>query len=266
TLGATLDRIAGEKAGIVKPTMPVVSGVTQQAAVDVIRRTCRERGARFIDARHAVRFEREDASGLVFASQRTRYRGIRLALDGRHQIDNARVAVAAYECLMERIGRRPRPAAVRQALSRVRWAGRLERLVPAAGPPALVFDAAHNPAGVEALARHLRLAASTPPVLLFGATSGKPLERMLEPLAALVAAAVISRPQVERGLDAEEVAVVARRFLSVVEVVPDPALAVVRARELAGCDRDVLVAGSLYLVGQVMGLLAERTVPGPVAM
>jgi dihydrofolate synthase/folylpolyglutamate synthase len=266
TLGPTLRKIAGEKAGIIKPGMPLVCGVTQQSAVEVIRAMCVERGARLIDARQAVRFEREDSSGLTLRTARQTYTTLRPALPGRHQIDNARVALAAFELVMERLGRDPQPEAVRQGLANVRWAGRLQRIVPADGPPDLLFDAAHNPAGVEALVRHLHRAGSPRPVLLFGATSGKPLERLLGPLAEVVDGAVITRPNVERGLDPEEVAVVARRWIHTVETEVDHTRAVARARSLAGVGRYVLVTGSLYLVGQIMGLLTAESIPGPVAM
>jgi dihydrofolate synthase/folylpolyglutamate synthase len=130
----------------------------------------------------------------------------------------------------------------------------------------MLFDAAHNPAGVEALARHLAHAGGPRPVLLFGATSGKPLDRLLAPLAAVVDGAVITRPDVPRGLDAGEVAAEAARWIRPVEAEPDHARAVARARAMAGPERDVLVCGSLYLVGQILGLVTRETIPGPVPM
>jgi len=266
TLGPTLEHISAEKAGIIKPGMPVVSGVVQQRAIDVIRRTCQERGACFIDARLAVSLVEEDEAGFTLATERQTYRRLRLALAGRHQIDNTRVAIAAFELLMERLGREPDPEAVREGLATMRWAGRLQWVAPDDGLAPLLFDSAHNPAGVEALARHLAGKRRGKPVLLFGATSGKPLERLFGPLLPFVSAVVVTRPPVPRGLDPEEVAELVRARIDSVSVAAEPRAALEVARGLAGKDGFVLVAGSLYLVGHVLGLLTPEDVPGPVAM
>jgi dihydrofolate synthase/folylpolyglutamate synthase len=266
SLGPTLEKISAEKAGIVKPGMPVVSGVVQQCAIDVIRGICRERGAQWIDARLAVRLIDDGPDGFTLSTARNVYPGLKLALAGRHQIDNARIALASFEILMERLGRSLEPEAVRDGLASVRWAGRLQRVDPGDGRPGLLLDGAHNPAGIDALARYLELSSGPKPVLLFGATSGKPLEKLLGPLSSVVDCAVITRPQVERGLDAEEVAAVARERIEHVEVAAEPTRALEVACELAAPDRFVLVAGSLYLVGQILGLLTPEEIPGPVAM
>ena len=85
-------------------------------------------------------------------------------------------------------------------------------------------------------------------------------------LAPHVEAVVITQPAVQRAMEPEEVADAARRVLSRVEVVPDPSEALARAQNLARPDGAVLVAGSLYLVGQVLSELAQVSVPGPVSM
>jgi dihydrofolate synthase/folylpolyglutamate synthase len=130
----------------------------------------------------------------------------------------------------------------------------------------LLFDSAHNPAGVDALARHLADQRRGKPVLLFGATSGKPPERLFGPLLPFVRGIVVTRPPVPRGLDPEEVAELARKKIDSVSVAAEPRAALEVARGLAGEDGYVLVAGSLYLVGHVLGLLTADEVPGPVAM
>jgi dihydrofolate synthase/folylpolyglutamate synthase len=266
TLGPTIEKIAVEKAGIIKPGMPVVSGVVQQRAIDVIRQTCDRRGARWIDARLEVKLVHETPSSFSLATARAAYRDLRPALVGRHQIDNTRVAIAAFELLMERMGHEVDPEAVRQGLATMRWPGRLEWVAPDDGLAPMLFDSAHNPAGVDALARHLVDERRGKAVLLFGATTGKPLERLIDPLLPFVEAAVITRPPVPRGLDPEEVAELVRSRIDAVSVAAEPRAALEVARGLAGADGYVLVTGSLYLVGHVLGLLTPEEVPGPVAM
>jgi dihydrofolate synthase/folylpolyglutamate synthase len=266
TLGATLELIAGEKAGIIKPGRPVVCGVVQQRAMDVLRKVCRSRGAKLIDARNAVRLVSEEEDSFSLATPNGTYADLRSALPGRHQIDNARVALAASELLAERIGVALDADAVREGLTSVRWGGRLEWIEPANGWPRLLLDGAHNPAGIAAVASYLRSRQGARPVLMFGATSGKPLASLLGPLAGLVEGVVFTRPPVERGLDPAEVADAADGLFHPIAAVPDPAEALSRAARMAGDDRYVLVTGSLYLVGEVLGFLTPEKVPGPVAM
>jgi dihydrofolate synthase/folylpolyglutamate synthase len=267
TLGGTLEKIAFEKAGIVKPGRPLVSGVVQQRGIDVLGRICRERGAEMIDARLAVRLVADDGDVFRFKTARGLYSDLRLSLPGRHQIDNARVALASFELLIERLGLEPDPEAVRRALREVRWPGRLQWIDGGESDPRLLLDAAHNPAGLLTLVDYLR--ANPPPrpaVLLFGAVSGKPLERLLGPLSEFGDVVVLTRPPVERGVAPEEVASVAGPFFGRVETEVDPRRALELAREIAGSDGSVLVTGSLYLVGTIAGLLSGERVPGPVGM
>jgi dihydrofolate synthase/folylpolyglutamate synthase len=266
TLGPTLERIAGEKAGIIKPGVPVVCGVIQQRAIDVLERTCRSRGATLIDARSALRLTSEEGGRYTVASKSRIYPDLRCSLPGRHQIDNSRVAIAAFEILMKKLGLTPDPAGVAKGLATVRWPGRLQWVEPGNGMARLLLDGAHNPSGIAAVCHFLRTMNSPPPVLLCGATSGKPLDELLGPLAELVDGVVITRPPVERGLDPEEVANEVKPLFGKIATAVEPADALRIAARMAGDERYVLVTGSLYLVGEVLGLLAAEDVPGPVAM
>jgi dihydrofolate synthase/folylpolyglutamate synthase len=235
SLGPTLDRIAYEKSGIIKPGRPCVSGVVRQKAVDVVRETCRERGAPFVDARTAVRLVSEDRGGFTLETDRQRYPDLRPALAGRHQIDNARVALAAFETFADSGGFAPCPDRVREALASVRWPGRLQWI--------------RGEGDVDMLLMH-----------------GKLLDRMIEPIAPLVDRMVVTRPDVRRAADPDEVATIARSHLSDVEVVAAPAEALERARELVQPGQYLLITGSLYLLGQILCLLPGRAAPGPVSM
>ena len=266
TLGPTLENIAREKAGIVKPNAPLVSGAEAPSVIRVLQAICRERGAPLVDARDAVRLVAEDGPIVALESDRQRYDGLRLGLPGRHQIHNARVALAAFEQFAERAGFEPDPNAVRAALASVRWPGRLQWVRGSRGQGDLLLDGAHNAAGARALAEFLRGLPGPEPVVLFGAMHGKQVTEMIEPLAPLVREVVITRPSVERAMDPDEVAAILCGHVDHIETVPDPSRALDRARQLAGPERYVLVTGSLYLVGEVLGRLEAQQVPGPVSM
>jgi len=266
TLGPTLEKIAAEKAGIIKPGRPLICGVTQQRALRVVQDVCRERGAPFIDGRLAARFTAEESSGLTFETASGVYDGLNIGLRGRHQIDNARLALVAYEHMMHAAGRAPDIDAVRRGLCDVRWAGRLQRIEGGSQEASLLLDAAHNPAGLAALITHLREHGIRPDVLLFGATTGKPLDELLGPFAEHTDRLILTRPPVKRGIAPEELLPVARRLFGNVEAIGDPADALARAKEVAGAGGVVLVSGSLYLVGTILGIVRGDYQPRPVAL
>jgi dihydrofolate synthase/folylpolyglutamate synthase len=266
TLGGTLAAIAGEKAGIVRAGRVLVSGVAQPVALAVLRERCSASKATFLDARAAVGFEERPGGAFVLRSASARYEDLRLPLAGAHQRDNARVAVATLEAIAAATGFAVDPAAVRRGLAAVRWPGRLQ-LVP--GRPPVLLDGAHNPQGAEALAAELavRSAAGQPrPVLVFAAMKDKDIAGLIAPLLPHVAHVVATQPGVDRAVDPETLAATIRGAGAGAEPAPSPAEALARARELAGGDGLVLVAGSLYLVGAVLALLEGRDAPGPVPM
>ena len=154
-LGESLESIAREKAGVIKPGIPVIVGPVAPGARAVIEATCREVGARMIDAGERVRVAASTAGGpgdgesVSFEAGEHRLDNVMLALRGRHQIANAIVAF----CLMTelaRLGERLDETSMRAGLTEARWPGRLER-VRWRGSDVLL-DAAHNPAGAAALA------------------------------------------------------------------------------------------------------------------
>ncbi len=246
TLGTTLEAIAGEKAGIVRAGRALVSGVAQPSALAVIQARCDALGARFVDARTALLPS-----------------GVRLALDGSHQRDNARVAVAAFEAFADALGVPADSKAIRSGLERARWDGRLQLV---SGAPSILLDGAHNASGAEALAAHLALRGGPKPVLLFAAMADKDIQGILAPLAPHIASVVATRPDVLRAVDSRELALAARALGLPAGSEAGTARAFERARSLAGPGGLVLVAGSLYLVGVVAAMLEGGSPPGPVSM
>ncbi len=246
TLGTTLEAIALEKTGIVRAGRPLVSGVVQPDVVAVLRARCDVTGATWIDAREA-----------------SLPSGVRLSLDGTHQRDNARVAVATFQAFSQELGNAPDSRAMRQGLETARWPGRLQLV---SGAPSILLDGAHNVAGAEALAAHLALRGGPKPVMLFAAMADKDLSGILGPLIPRVASVVATQPGVARAADSKDIAAAARALGLPAGAEPDPVRALEKARALAGPGGLVLVAGSLYLVGAVMAMLEGGAPPGPVSM
>jgi dihydrofolate synthase/folylpolyglutamate synthase len=177
--------------------------------------------------------------------------GTRLALEGAHQRDNAAVAAAVLEGLGQH-GFRVDTAAIRRGLESVRWPGRLERV--RSGDTDVLLDAAHNPAGARALASYLREIGWTDATLVFAAMNDKDARGMLEPLAPVVRRIICTMAPTPRAETADVLAQVAASIpeAGTVEAIDDPVRALYEAT--AGA-RQVVVAGSIFLMGPLRGIL-----------
>jgi dihydrofolate synthase/folylpolyglutamate synthase len=150
-LGDTLAAIAGEKAGIIKPGVPVVTSARAPEALDVIRRIAAERGAPLVlvggeesdECTYRYRLESFDSQHSIFTilSPRGEYRGLELGLLGAHQMENATAAVAAIHCLEKGSSLTIPEDAVRRGLRTARWPARMQVI---GHVPWLVVDSAHN--------------------------------------------------------------------------------------------------------------------------
>jgi dihydrofolate synthase/folylpolyglutamate synthase len=241
-LGYTLSSIAFEKAGVIKTGIPVICGDLPPEAERIIKAVCAERGARFIPAAETVRLP--DILGEEDVSLR-----------GAHQRGNATVAAALLGEL-DRMGIRCDADAVRTGLTRTAWPGRLEHLRHDGAE--ILLDAAHNPAGAKALATYLRESGWTGCALVFGAMQDKDVAAMLAELAPHCAWVICTTPDTPRALPAAALAAVARevpRATWNVSDVPSPAAALAAACRV---NARVVVAGSIFLIGPLRGILRER--------
>ena len=232
-LGNTLAEIAGEKAGIIKPGVPVVVGDLVPEAFTVVERIARERGAELI---------RAGAGGRDYGP-------IRLGLRGAHQEGNAKVAMRVLETL-GRAGVDIPDRAIVDGLTTVTWPGRLEHRTLANGRE-IVLDAAHNPAGAAALASYLHSLGGPKPTLVFGAMRDKDLNGMLTVLLPAFGRVIVTRPSNPRSADPDELVARVRALVPSlpVDIVASPGAAVAAA---AKTSRLVVVAGSIFLLGDVM--------------
>jgi dihydrofolate synthase / folylpolyglutamate synthase len=262
-LGDTQAAIAAEKAAIARPGVPLVVGDLSAEALDAVAATAETAGARLVYASEGVECVIGDtAEGrltiTIDTATRT-YGPVRLALAGDHQAANAFVAVALLEALDDAEIHVDR-LAVETGLAEARWPGRLDRVVLADGRRALL-DAAHNPAGARALAAWLsRTAPGARPPLVFAAAADKDVAGMIAALAPVVGDIVVTAFADPRASDADALAARVRQALGdgtaarTVHVAATPADALATAWRLS---RDIVVAGSIFLLGDVHPLLGR---------
>jgi dihydrofolate synthase/folylpolyglutamate synthase len=252
-LGTTLAEIAFEKAGIIKPRVPVVVGELEPSAAEVVERVAVERGARLVRAFDGVTARRVASTTappqrISLKSPRHDYGEVAIALDGTHQIGNAVVAVRVLEEL-DGAGVTVAPAAIARGLGTTRWPGRLERIVLRGGREALL-DAAHNPAGAAALASYLSERGVVRP-LVFAAMRDKDASGMLHALLPKVSPVIMTRASNARSADPRDLAVLAREVSPDTRVVATDSVgeALSAAWHVAP---QIVVAGSIFLLGDVL--------------
>jgi dihydrofolate synthase / folylpolyglutamate synthase len=270
-LGNTLTAIAAEKAGIIKPGMPVVSGVIATEAREVIRGTCRQRGCRLIerdtdfafDYRPPLHLEREAACGQVVfrriaaleQAPDASFDVYDLALPGRHQAANAATALATLDVLRE-AGWSISESAVCQAFAGLSWPARVEVV---ARKPAVVLDAAHNVASIEALVETLEESFHAARRLLIFATSqDKDVRGMLECLLPHFDEIYFTRyANSSRAVPPEELQRVAGELTGRRWPVFHTSAAVWGAARRAAAPGDLIcVTGSFFLAAEMKGCLA----------
>lgn len=244
-LGNTLEAIAQEKAGIIKPETPAVVMTQEASVMDVFRRAARDRRAPLFETApahplsvtpHASRFAVElPAAGL---------RQAEIHLNGRHQLSNAALALTALDILGVDMD------AACQGLARTKWPGRLEWIGNT------LIDGAHNPQAAATLSDYLFAHfAGRRVVLLTGMMQDKQIAACAAIFRRFATRVVATQVDWPRALSAEALQGVYGAMAVAVPAVP---AAYAEARRLAGEEGLVVVAGSIYLAGEVRTLLAPE--------
>ena len=230
-LGSTLRDISREKAGIIKPHVPVVIGALPAEARIAVEEIARDHEAEIVGASLSELGDRP------------------VGLPGAHQRSNAAVALKVLQ-ILDRRGVRVSPDAIDTGLANVVWPGRLDRRRLPDGRE-LLLDAAHNPAGAEALSAYLGSLSDDKRPLVFAAMRDKDIPGMFAALLPCVSSLVATRAANPRSADPATVASQARSVAPSLSIAVEPS---VGAALDAAWDMSprIVVAGSIFLLGDVM--------------
>jgi dihydrofolate synthase/folylpolyglutamate synthase len=271
-LGDTLPEIAREKAGIIRPHGLVVLLPQHPQVNDALGHALMAVNARAVSAVKHMPPVTPDAAKYYSPESnpggRNRFplafMGSEIQVDsplvGRHQLRNLALAITAAEQLNS-FGFRITPEHVEHGIRATIWRGRFQ-VVPANGEtPEMVLDVAHNPAGAWAL----RSALSTfyedrPLTFVFGAMRDKAIGEIADILFPLAERVIATQAETPRAASAHDIAEAARHSGTEVEEAKNVQAAVERACEIAGHKGVVVITGSIYIVGEALGILAR----GPV--
>jgi len=255
-LGNTLAEIAGEKAGIIKEEIPVVSAPQTQEALEVLERIAKDKNSPFILVGKDVKFERLasslDGQELAVSYQQSAV-SLTIPLLGAHQIENAAIAYVALKASGIPISEE----AIQNGFSRVKWPARFEVL---RREPPVVIDSAHNKDSARRLRQTLdEYFPKRPVILVFCALEDKDISGILEELKPRLECVVATRADHPRAPSAEWIAEQVKKVDIRVEAVTPTADALERALELAGEQKVVLAAGSVAFAGEVSAIWRKRT-------
>ena len=257
-LGNTIEAIAGEKAGIVKPGIPVVCSGREPDALPVIRERCQALASPLFVLNQHFAGQRNGQGQLDYQPINGTVRhGLPLKLAGSHQAVNASLALAALELTAERFP--VSDHALRLGLSQVFWPGRMELLAVRIGEQArrILLDGAHNEAGIQALVNTLqRNHTAQRLVLIWGNMADKQFGQAFHDLLALAGHLILTRTDSPRFAEPTDLwAQLPADCRSRAQCAAGFHQALLLAAELAGPADLICVAGSLYLVGRARQLL-----------
>jgi len=256
-LGSDLLSIAGEKAGIIKPDIPVICGAVSAEVQGLFRRTAEERRSKAYFFGEDFKFSLKNEGFFDYTGLKQYYPNLSVRLRGLHQKYNACVALAALEVVQDRFP--VTEDAIRAGLATVQWPGRLEVMLE---QPTVVIDGAHNGEGVLALVEALKIYRGRKIKLLFAAMSDKNWRLMLMSLIGVVSEAMFTKVAMERSADPAELA---KGFAGQIATRshPDSRTALRVLIDESAPDDVIVVAGSLYLLGEIRPMLQEIAAARP---
>ena len=261
-LGHTLDRIAYEKAGIIKEGVPVISSAQEPEPLSVISKTCKEKNARLylvgkdILINNIKVTKRNGFYGTEYEIRTWRniYKNIFLPLVGRHQVENCATAIGALDVLAENGIIETNNENIINALAKVKCPARIEVISES---PLIVLDTAHTVSSMKILRESIKENFSFKKlIVVIGLSADKDIEGILKEIAFVADDLILTRTGNPREAEPEKMAVTAKRFYRKNPmVIEDIDKALKEAKRIAEKDDLICITGSFFLAGKLKKLL-----------
>ena len=248
-LGNTIKEIAGEKGGIIKNNIPVVTGVRQKNAISTLKDIAEKKSAPFFRFGDKFKVRRNKNNKFTYYGIENTWRNLHTGLQGNHQIDNAAIAIAACELLNKNRAEIPFNC-IQNGLAKNYWPGRLDIV---SDNPMIILDGAHNLIATRRLVKYLSKNLSSKNItLVAGILDDKPYSSMIKTLCSVCNRAILTQPKINRALPPEKLYYPAKEVISDIKIIPDVSQAIKHAIETTPEDDVICIAGSLYLVGEAI--------------
>jgi len=248
-LGTSLSSIAYEKAGIIKEGIPVVSacdGVPQE----IIEDKAGKLHSQVYILNRDFSFEKIGEQRLMYKGLNRNIKDVFINLYGDHQLTNCALVLCAVE-IISSFGFSVKDESVLEALSRVTWQGRLEKVKDS---PLVLLDGAHNPQGIHVLTDFMRTHfRDKKKILVFGVMKDKEYEKMLAEIAPEMDTVILTRPNIDRALSPYDI----KPRLTAATITDNVRNALETAKSTA-TDKDlILITGSFYTIGEAKAIINE---------
>ncbi|MBC2696285.1 MAG: bifunctional folylpolyglutamate synthase/dihydrofolate synthase [Desulfobacteraceae bacterium] len=248
-LGNTIKQIAGEKGGIIKSNIPVVTGAKQKSAVSILKNIAKQKSAPFFRLGDAFKVRRNKNKTFNYFGIENTWRDLRTGLQGNYQIDNAGLVLAVCE-LLNKSSAELSFNSIKKGLEKNRWPGRLDIV---SKNPLIILDGAHNIIATRGLVKYLsKNLAGRYITLVAGILDDKPYSSMLKTLCSVCNRAILTQPKISRALPPEKLYLAAKKVISDIKIISDVSQAIKHAIKTTPKNDAICIAGSLYLVGEAI--------------
>jgi dihydrofolate synthase/folylpolyglutamate synthase len=259
-LGTTLEEVAREKAGIIKEQVPVITGIEDDAILNIVRKMCSEKNCQLYSHMDYGSYTKKKSNldGQIFDIELNdhRYDDLKIPLLGEHQLVNALIAALTIEVLKEKGIKIPNPS-VRKGFETTLWPARLEIVQK---NPYIVLDCAHNPAGMRALNSSLKgIFSGHRFTFVIGIMRDKDIPKIIEEIISLAHNIIITKPKFERASEPQKIEEEVKKHISNVIIIEDVKEAIKHAKKNAKKEDVVCITGSIFNVGEAIMALKGKT-------
>ena len=254
SLGDTIEKIAFEKAGIIKVNTPVVLGEMPVEASDVIKRRAKELNAPVLEYGENFSISNikinELGTSFDYHSPQFKLNSVRVNLLGKHQAYNAALAITAFIIFLQKTGKKFDKQKIYSALSKVDWQGRMQII---SSSPTVIIDGAHNEEGIKALKDNLiEIFPNKKIYFVLAILRDKKLETIIKDICSVSHKIYITKNKSNRAAEIEDQVKFVKLYNKPYEVYEDVITAMKKAMSDADEDDIVMISGSLYTISEVI--------------
>jgi dihydrofolate synthase/folylpolyglutamate synthase len=254
-LGNTIEKIAGEKGGIIKKGVPLITGARQKNAIGVLKNIAAKKGVSLYLYGKDFNTRRNKDDSFTYYGIQNIWRGMQAGLAGFHQIENSALALAVCEILCRTIDLPVEK--IKKGLLKINWPGRLEVLSTS---PYVILDGAHNLGASRVLSRFLSEKFKGRKItVIAGMLDDKPYPAMLKCILSVCERAVLTKPVIDRALPPEILYEASKDIVKNIKIITNVKEAIDYAIKTASKDEIICITGSLYVVGEAKAAFSNLT-------
>jgi dihydrofolate synthase/folylpolyglutamate synthase len=254
SLGDTIEKIAYEKAGIIKENTPVVLGKMDRTAVEVIKKKAEEKNAPVYEFGKDFDISNihidENGSTFNYHDPQIKLPGLTINLLGKHQPYNAAIAIKAFSFFLKRTGKPFDETKIRNALTIINWPGRMQII---SKDPTVIIDGAHNEEGMKVLINNLKILFPDKKIFfVLAILRDKNLEQIIKDVCSVSYKIYISKNKSTRAAEIEDQLDIVKKHHTNFKIVMDVVDAAKKAISEAGKEDIIIISGSLYTISEVL--------------